>query len=69
MKSEQQVRKRLAEIQHDARMGYKPATVFENAPLALIQTEGEAVVGALLWVLGERESCAGSYPERAEPGA
>jgi hypothetical protein len=59
--TEEQIRQRIEEIKSDARMGYSPARVDVNAPLALIQVEGEAVVQALRWVLGERNRCAGSY--------
>lgn len=37
----------IAEITSDERFSYKPATVFENAPLALIQVEMKAKVDVL----------------------
>lgn len=55
---------RIREIESDERMGYKPARVDVNAPLALIQVEGRAAAEALRWALGKRESCAGSYPSK-----
>ena len=61
MKTEQEIRARIAEIESDDRLHYKVATVFENAPLAMIQLEGESVTQALRWVLGESTGCAWSY--------
>jgi hypothetical protein len=52
VKTEQQIRARLAVIDDDERYHYAPATVFENAPLALIQTTLETEAQALAWVLG-----------------
>lgn len=52
MKSEQEIRDRLAKIDADERYHYPAATTFENAPLALIQTELESQAEALAWVLG-----------------
>lgn len=52
MKTETEIKKRLAEIDADERYHYSPATVFENAPLALIQTALETEAQALAWVLG-----------------
>ena len=37
MKSEIEIKKKLEELMSDERMSYETATVFENAPLALIQ--------------------------------
>jgi len=64
VKDERQIRDRIAAIEADERMSYKPANVMVNAPLALIQVEGKAVSQALLWVLDEASYCAGSYPDR-----
>jgi hypothetical protein len=52
MKTETEIKKRLTEIDADERYHYSPATVFENAPLALIQTALETEARALAWVLG-----------------
>lgn len=41
----------LAEIEQDERLGYPTATVFENAPLALIQCGLESQRRALKYVL------------------
>jgi hypothetical protein len=41
----------LAEIEEDERIGYPTATVFENAPLALIQCRLESQRKALKYVL------------------
>lgn len=43
---------RLFAIDQDERYHYKPATVFENAPLALIQLEMETEARVIAWVLG-----------------
>lgn len=61
------IRRRVADIQSDVRYakdGEPKANVQVNTPLALIQLEGSASVNALLWALGERMACAGSYPAR-----
>jgi hypothetical protein len=47
------VKARLKELKSDERYNYKPADVFVNAPLALIQVDIEARVSALEWVLKE----------------
>ena len=67
MKTEAEIWKRIAEIRSDERMSYKPANVQVNAPLALIQVEGAAVVSALEWVLGQRCFCGGSFPTKEPP--
>ena len=38
---------RIAEIKRDERLGYPPASVFENAPLALIQSSLKARIDEL----------------------
>lgn len=56
MKTAAQIAKRIREIKADPRYA-KPgrrATVFENAPLALMQMGWEAEVGALRWVLNQK---------------
>jgi hypothetical protein len=57
MRSEEEIRKRIADIEADARYqsGLKsPATIDINAPLVLIQFGFETEVKALKWALGER---------------
>jgi hypothetical protein len=51
MRSEQEIKARLAAIDADERYHCKPATVFENAPLALVQVGLEQEAQALAWVL------------------
>ena len=65
-RTDSEIRKRIAQIKSDNRMGYKPANIAVNAPLALIQVEGDSAVAALEWALGDRPHCAGSYPERMQ---
>ena len=60
MKKAKEIRARLAEIEADERYKAglkKAATVFENAPLALIQMELEATHAALSWVLEKTSVC------------
>jgi hypothetical protein len=59
MKTEKEIRSKIAEIDSDERFHYPVANVVINAPLALIQTDLEAVVAALAWVLGENPPKAG----------
>ncbi len=53
------INKRIAEIEGDSRYQsglVKPATIIENAPLALVQLSLETEIKALRWVLmGETE--------------
>jgi len=54
MKNEEQIKAKIGEIEKDSRYQsglIKPATIIENAPLALIQLSMEAKVEALSWVL------------------
>jgi hypothetical protein len=51
MKTEQELRAKLKEVESDARLGYTPATIVENAPLALIQLELETKRDLLKWIL------------------
>jgi hypothetical protein len=54
MRTAKEIRSRLAEIEADERYKSgrkKAATVFENAPLALIQMGLESQHAALTWVL------------------
>lgn len=64
MRSEAEIRARLAELQADERLSYWPANICVNAPLALIQVDGNSSTEALRWVMGEVERCAGSFPSR-----
>lgn len=55
MISEEAIKQRIAEIEADSRYQsgqQKPATVVENAPLALIQLSLEKELKTLKWVLG-----------------
>ena len=51
MKTENEIREKLEEITKDERLGYKTATIVENAPLALIQLSLETKRDVLKWVL------------------
>jgi hypothetical protein len=52
VKTEQEIRDKLAEIDTDERYHSPVATIVENAPLALIQMGLEEKAAALAWVLG-----------------
>lgn len=54
MRSENEIRERLAAVEGDERLYYPCATVLENAPLALEQMGMETTSAALRWVLGEK---------------
>lgn len=51
MKTEEEMEKRLSEINSDSRLRGKPATIQINAPLALIQLALETERDTLKWVL------------------
>lgn len=51
MKAEAEIQKRISNILEDERLSYKTATVFVNAPLALIQTILETELHTLQDVL------------------
>jgi len=51
MKTEEEIKIKIKEIESDPRYNYPPALVQINAPLALIQVEMKAEVSALKWVL------------------
>ena len=51
MKTKTEIEKKLKETESDERLGYPTATVFANAPLALIQTQLETLRSTLKWVL------------------
>lgn len=52
MKTEEEIRARLAEIEADERLQRPPAKVDINAPLALVQVGLEEASNTLRWVLG-----------------
>lgn len=62
MRTVAEIAQRLNEIRADERLQAPTANVVTNAPLALIQLEGESVIEALEWVLGTGKTCAGSFP-------
>ena len=51
MRSKSDIEQELAKVRADVRLGYPPATVFANAPLALIQVELKARISVLQWFL------------------
>jgi len=51
MKSEDEIRQVLDRLKSDERLGYPPADVSINAPLALVQVALENKVAVLEWVL------------------
>ncbi len=55
MKTREEIEKRITELKADERLGYPPANVFTNAPLALIQVALKNELMALNWVLKESE--------------
>lgn len=53
MRTEKELRARLAELEADERLTqYETANVFSNAPLALIQQGGRSQIDTLRWCLG-----------------
>ena len=54
MKTQAQIEEMLKEVMADERLGYPTATVFENAPLAMVQLELETKRDLLREIL-ERE--------------
>ncbi len=52
MRTEAEIRARLAKIDADERYHYPPADTDVNAPLALVQVSMAATANALAWVLG-----------------
>lgn len=67
VRSAEEIEALLAAIRGDDRMAGKPALVMINAPLALIQVEGQAKIDVLEWLLGERDWCGGSFVFRMSP--
>ena len=51
MLSKEEIEKKIDEILSDERISYKTATIFENAPLALIQLEATTKLHAYQDVL------------------
>jgi hypothetical protein len=51
MKTEDEIKEKLEELEGDERLHYKPAQVQINAPLALLQVGLETGVNALRWAL------------------
>jgi len=56
MRTKKEIEAKLADVESDERLGYEPANVFVNAPLALIQMDLEARQSVLKWVLEEEGS-------------
>jgi len=54
MKTKQEIKEKIAEIEADELYSYPMATVSENAALALVQLEMETKVRILNWVLNEK---------------
>lgn len=52
VRTETEIRERLAKIDADERYHYPAANTDINAPLALVQVGLEATANALAWVLG-----------------
>jgi len=55
-RDKEKIEKRIKEIKNDERLTYKSATVFSNAPLALIQLQLSSELNALEWALGLPQS-------------
>ena len=54
-KTKAEIEARLAEVKKEFdKYGRKPATVFENAPRALMQAHYEATESVLKWALGTK---------------
>jgi len=51
MKTEEEIKAKIAELEADERHNYPPANVNVNAPLALIQVDIDGKLSALKWVL------------------
>lgn len=54
MKSIEEIKERLKELEGDERLGYPTASIQINAPLALIQLSLGTQVDILKWVLDEK---------------
>lgn len=55
MKSLEEIKEKIEEIKKDERLGYPPANIFVNPPLALVQVNLESFIQALEWVLSENK--------------
>lgn len=55
MKDREQILAQIKKVKSDSRYNYPIASVFSNAPLALIQVSMTATVQALEWVLSETD--------------
>lgn len=55
MKTRGEIAKAIREIEKDDRRKIAGVTIFNNAPLSLIQVEIDAKLRALIWVLSETE--------------
>lgn len=53
MKTEKEIEERIENLKDRDELDRESATVFENAPLALIQMDLESRITALEWVLEE----------------
>jgi hypothetical protein len=54
MKTKEEIQEKLDEVNADERLGYAPAQVHINAPLALIQLSLETQRDILEWVLDKK---------------
>lgn len=55
MRTKKEIINKIKELEEDERMGYKRASVFSNAPLALIQLSIQTKIDSLKWTLKERK--------------
>lgn len=53
MRSPEEIQQKIDQILADERLSYKTATVFANAPLALIQHGMVTELHTLQWVMGQ----------------
>lgn len=56
MRTEKEIRERLAVVEADERLSYPVATVVENAGLALVQTVLETERDLLHWILKDKQA-------------
>lgn len=54
MKTEAEVKKMIAKLKRDPHFKRSSATVYQNAPLALIQCNIEGKIEALKWVIADK---------------
>jgi len=67
MKTAEEIKAKLAEIDADERYHYPPAMVQINAPLALIQVDMAGKANALAWVLGINPPASGPRRKSRRP--